>query len=179
MKRLGIIVTSVITSLITALVVLWFSEALVQIVPSPQRLLLRVQNALSTTPSRSDESFRIVLCWFENDWSGQDTRNVEDAFSGVEGINLVVSDEDIAASGAADEWRPAMQRSARAVLTRWNADLAVVGVVKQPGKVLSLWFVPRTGGDSLDRGDHPYVLQNATLEKIFMMTSKHNSQQLR
>ena len=163
MKRFGIIVTSAITSVITALVVVWFSEALVEIVPSPQRLLLRVQNALSATPSRSETRFRVVLCWFENDWSGKDTRNVEDAFSGVEGIDLVVSDEDIAASGAADEWRPAMQEGARAVLTKWNADLAVVGVVKQPGKVLNLWFVPRRGGGSLERGDQPYVLENATL----------------
>ena len=83
MNRLGTIITSVIASLITALVVVWFSEALVQIVPSPQRLALRVQNALSASPSRTDESFRIVLCWLENDWSGNDTRNVEDAFSDI------------------------------------------------------------------------------------------------
>ena len=135
MNRLGTIITSIVTSLVTALVVVWFSQALVQDVPSPQRLLLRIQNALSATPSRAEGSFRIVLCWLENDWSGKDTRNVEDAFSGVEGITLVVSDEDITASGAADEWRPAIQRSALAVLEEWNADLAIVGTVKnaRPG----------------------------------------------
>ena len=149
MNRLGTIITSIVTSLVTALVVVWFSQALVQDVPSPQRLLLRIQNALSATPSRAEGSFRIVLCWLENDWNGKDTRNVEDAFSGVEGITLVVSDEDITASGAADEWRPAIQRSALAVLEEWNADLAIVGTVKTPGQVLGLWFVPREGDGTL------------------------------
>ena len=141
----------------------WFSQALVQDVPSPQRLLLRIQNALSATPSRAEGSFRIVLCWLENDWSGKDTRNVEDAFSGVEGITLVVSDEDITASGAADEWRPAMQRRAFAVMEEWNADVAIVGTVKAPGQVLGLWFVPREGDGTLSRADRPYTLEEATL----------------
>ena len=167
MNRLGTITTSVITSLITALVVVWFSEALVQIIPSPQRLLLRVQNALSATPSRTDESFRIVLCWLENDWSGENTRNVEDAFSGVEGITLVVSDEDISASGAADVWRPAMQRGALAVLGKWNADVAIVGTVKKSGEALALWFVPRQGEGTLRRADRHYTLEKATLGADF------------
>ena len=167
MKRVGIILTSVITSLITALVVVWFSEVLVQIAPSPQRLWLRVENALSATPSRVDASFRIVLCWLENDWSGEDTRNVEDAFSGVEGITLVVSDEDIFASGAADEWRPAMQRSALAILEDWNADVAIVGSVKRSGEALALWFVPRRGEGTLRRADRYYTLEMGTLGADF------------
>ena len=167
MNRLGTIITSIVTSLITALVVVWFSQVLVQDVPSPQRLLLRIQNALSATPSRAEGSFRIVLCWLENDWSGKDTRNVEDAFSGVEGITLVVSDADITASGAADEWRPAMRRSALAELEKWNADLAIVGTVKAPGQVLGLWFVPREGDGTLRRADRPYTLEEATLGADF------------
>ena len=167
MKRFGTIIISIVTSLITALVVVWFSEALVQNVPSPQKLWLRIQNALSATPSRADDSFRIVLCWLENDWSGKDTRNVEDAFSGVEGITLVVSDKDITAYGAADEWRPIMQRSALAVLEEWNADLAIVGTVKKPGEVLGLWFVPREGDGTLSRADRPYILEEATLGADF------------
>ena len=167
MKRLGVILTSVITSLITALVVVWFSEALVQIVPSPQRLWLRVENVLAVTPSRADASFRIVLCWLENDWSGEDTRNVEDAFSGVEGITLVVSDEDIAASGAADQWRPAMQRRALAILEEWNADVAIIGSVKRSGEALALWFVPRWGEGTLRRADRHYTLEMATLGADF------------
>ncbi len=163
MKRLGIIVLSMITSLITALVVVWLSEGLVQDVPSPQRLWLLFQNGLSATPNRAEGSFRIVLCWLENDRSGKDTRNVEDAFSGVEGITLVVSAKDITASGAADEWRPAMQHSAVAVLEEWNADLAIVGTVKEPGRVLGLWFVPREGDGTLRRADRPYTLEETTL----------------
>ena len=163
MKWLGTITTSVITTLVTV----WFSEGFVQIVPSPARLSLRVQNALSATPSRTDESFRIVLCWLENDWSGEDTRNVEDAFSGVEGITLVVSDEDISASGAADEWRPAMQRGAFAVLEKWNADVAIVGTVKKSGEALALWFVPRQGEGTLVRADRHYTLERATLGADF------------
>lgn len=167
MTHFRTIITSIVTSLITALVVVWFSEALVQNIPSPQRLWLRIQNALSATPSRADDSFRIVLCWLENDWIGKGTRNVEDAFSGVEGIKLVVSDKDITASGAADEWRPIMQRSALAVLEEWNADLAIVGTVKKPGEVLGLWFVPRQGDGTLSRADRPYILEEATLGADF------------
>ena len=167
MNRLGTITTAVITSLITALLVVWFSEAFVHVVPSPQRLYLRAQNALSATPSRADDSFRIVLCWLENDWSGDDTKNVEAAFSGIEGITLVVSDADISASGAADEWRPAMRQSALEVLERWNADVAIIGRVKQSGESLALWFVPRRGDGTLRRADRPYTLQDATLGPDF------------
>ena len=167
MKHSGTIVTSAITSLITALAVVWFSDALRQHVPSPQKLELRVRNALTPTPTRADAGFRIVLCWLENDWSGTDTRNVEDAFSGVEGITLVVSDAQIAASGAADEWRPVMQQGALAELDRWNGDVAVVGTVKKPGEVLALWFVPRRGEGTLTRADRPYTLQAATLDADF------------
>ena len=167
MKWFGTIAASVITSLITAAVLVWISDALVQYLPSPQKLVLRVQNALSSTPAPADSSFRIVLCWLENDWSGTDTKNVEDAFSGVEGITLVVSDEEIAASGAADQWRPAMQQGALAQLERWNADVAIVGTVKRPGEELALWFVPRRGEGTLTRADRPYTLEAATLGADF------------
>ena len=167
MKRLATIVISIVTSLVTALLVVWFSPALVEDVPSPQRLLLRAQNALSTTPARAQGSFRVVVCWLENDWSGRDTRNVEAAFSGIEGISLVVSAEIITASGAADEWRPGMQLRARGVLERWNADVAVVGRVKQSGETLALWFVPRQGQGTLGRADRPYSLEEATLGADF------------
>ncbi len=56
-----------------------------------------------------------------------------------------------------------MQRDARIVLEKWNADLAVVGLVKKPAEVLSLWFVPRAGDGNLARGDKPYELELATL----------------
>ena len=167
MKRAHTIITSVITSVITAVVVVWFSEAFLQIAPSPQRVLLRIQNALSVTPSRTDPGFRIVLCWLENDWNGENTRNVEDAFSGIEGITLVVSADEISASGAADEWRPAMRGSAVAVLEEWNADLVIAGKVKRAGETLALWFVPRRGDGTLSRADRPYALEEETLGADF------------
>ena len=43
----------------------------------------------------------------------------------------------------------------------------IVGLVKQPREALSLWIVPRSGGGTLDRGDQPYVLENATLGADF------------
>ena len=163
MTRLG----TITTSLLTALLVVWFSEAFRQLVPSPQRLLLRVENALSPAPTRSDDRFRIVLCWLENDWSGENTRTVEDAFSGVAGITLVVSDAVISASGAADEWRPAMQHEALVELEEWNADVAIIGSVKKSGEELALWFVPRQGDGTLRRADRGYTLEGATLSADF------------
>ena len=54
------------------------------------------------------------------------------------------------------------------MLETWNADLAVVGSVKDPGKALSLWFVPREGDGTLRRGDlPPYELNKATLGPDF------------
>ena len=167
MKRVPTIITSVITSVVTAVLVVWFSEAFLQIVPSPQRVLLRIQNALSDVPSHTNSGFRIVLCWLENDWNGENTRNVENAFSGIEGITLVVSAEEISASGAADEWRPAMRSSAVEVLEEWNADLVIAGKVKRAGEALALWFVPRRGDGTLSRADRPYTLEEATLGSDF------------
>ena len=101
-----------------------------------------------------------MLCWSENDGDGRDTRTVADAFTSVEGIELVCSACVVSASGAADDWRLAMREGAIAVLERWNADLAVGGVVKDkdPGRALSLWFMPGEGDGTLRRGDQPYGL---------------------
>ena len=68
---------------------------------------------------------------------------------------------------AADVWRPAMRKGALAVLKTWNADLAVVGSVKDAGKALSLWFVPREGDGTLRRGDQPYEFVNVRLQDDF------------
>ena len=56
-----------------------------------------------------------------------------------------------------------MQQEARSVREDWYADLAVVGLVKNSGEALSLWFVPRSGEGTLSRGDKPYELDKATL----------------
>ena len=60
-----------------------------------------------------------------------------------------------------------MQKEARAVLEEWDADLAIVGLVKQPAKALSLWIVPRLGEGTLRRGDQPYVFEDATIGRDF------------
>ena len=62
-----------------------------------------------------------------------------------------------------------MRQSVRVVFDEWNADLVVVGLVKKPGEVLSLWFVPRSGKGTLSRGDQPYRLEDVTLGKDFHM----------
>ena len=153
--------------MITALAVLWFSAAFVHAVPSPQRFFLGIKNFFSATPSRLKDSFRIVICWLENDWSGEETRRVEDAFAGVAGITLIVSEKKISARGAADEWRPAMQQNALAELERWNADVVIAGAVKKSGEALALWFVPRFGRGTLDRADRHYTLELGTLGTDF------------
>ena len=167
MTWFGSIATSVITSAFTALIAVWLTGFLNETVLSPQRAWLALQNHLWSKPQRAEDGFRIVLCWLENDRSGEDTGNVEDAFSGVKGITLVRSYRTVTASGAADEWRPAMQRDAFAEMEKWNADVAIVGVVKKPKELLSLWFVPRSGGGTLERGDRAYKLENATLGADF------------
>ena len=73
-----------------------------------------------------------------------------------------------APAGAADDWRPTIRKRAHAVLKEWNADVAVVGSVKDPGKALSLWFVPREGDGTLRRGYlQPYELVHVTLQDDF------------
>ena len=114
-----------------------------------------------------DDGFRILLAWLENELTGHDTRNVALAFTSVEGVTLVRSARVISASGASDRWRETVRERTRAVLEDWRADLAIVGVVKKPAEVLSLWFVPRAGEGSLHRGDHPYKLEDVTLGADF------------
>ena len=152
---------------VAALVVSWLTGFLNRFVPCPARSILALKNVLGANKQSSGDRFRFVLCWLENDRSGDDTRIVAQAFSNVQGIALIRSARVIKASGAADDWLPAMQRGARGVLERWHADLAVVGLVKKSGEALSLWFVPRSGGGTLMRGDQPYELDKATLGAAF------------
>ena len=134
---------------------------------APERVMLSLENVWRGKPQSAEDRFRVVLCWLENDPDGDNMRNVAQAFTSIEGVTLVRSAYIVAASGAADDWREAMQREARSVLERWDADLAVVGLVKQPGEALSLWFVPRSGQGTLTRGDEPYELDNAALGQDF------------
>ena len=152
---IGVVVTS------------WFTGFLGPFVKSPERTRLALANAFADKPAHSEDSFRIVLCWLENDYRGEDTKNVARALTNLEGIELVRTDEIVSASGAKDAWSNAMKVSARSVLQEWDADLAIVGLVKRPGEVLSLWLVPRSGEGTLERGDRPYQLEAVTLGTDF------------
>lgn len=142
MKKLGGTVGIVLLPVITALIVTWSLGFLNQLVPSPEQTLLAVENLAWAKTECVDDRFCFVLCWLEHDHNGDNTSFVAHAFTNVQGVTLVRSAQIVKAAGAADDWRPAMQRDARAMLADWQADLAIVGLVKKSGKVLSLWFVP-------------------------------------
>ena len=125
----GIVVTAFVAALGA-----WLEVCFGQSLPPTQQVRLFIANAFKARSPRPEQRFRLVLCWLENDRSGRDTGTVAEAFTGVEGIELVRIHRVVSASGAADDWRPAMRKGALAVLETWNADLAVVGSVKDPGK---------------------------------------------
>ena len=145
----------------------WVMGFLNEYVPSPARTKLGLENILWSNPQPVEGRFKIVLCWLENDPDGDNTRTVEQAFTSVKGITLARSARLVVASGAADDWQPAMQEGAVEVVEAWDADLAIVGLVKQSGQVLSLWFIPRRGEGTLGRGDRPYKLKDVTLGEDF------------
>ncbi len=161
--------------LIGAVLLTWLTGFFNQFVPSPQRAWLFIKNWWSPQPrySESDkEKFRFVLCWLEDDSNGENTKIVEQAFRDVNGIQLLRSACIVNASGAGDEWQPAMREDARKILEKWKADVAIIGQVKKAKEALSLWFVPRIGDDTLSRGDQPYKLTDATLQDDFRDTLK-------
>ena len=145
----------------------WLMGFFTLFLPPPQRARLAIANAFKARSPLPETRFRLALCWLENDSGGRDTGTVAEAFTGIEGIELVRSARVVSAPGAADDWRPTMRKGALAVLKKWNADLAVVGSVKDPGKALNLWFVPCEGDGTLRRGHTPYELVNVTLPDAF------------
>ena len=156
-----------IGGIVVAVFAAWLMGFFTQFLPPPQRARLAIANVFKARSPLPEQRFRLALCWLENDSGGRDTGTVAEAFTGIEGIELVRSARVVSAPGAADDWRPAIRKGALAVLKNWNADLAVVGSVKDPGKALSLWFVPREGDGTLRRGDLPYELVNVTLQDDF------------
>ena len=155
-----------VATIALTLIAAW-STGILEKLPSVGQTWLALGNTTRFEPQRAEDGFRIVLSWLENDRSGDDTRNVARAFTNVEGVTLVRSARIVAASGASDEWTDSMHNSAHRVLDDWNADLAVVGLVKRPGEILSLWFVPRSSTGTLGRGDTPYRLEDVTLGADF------------
>ena len=156
-----------IVAIVLAVLRGWLKGFFTQFLPSPQRTRLAIANAFKSRPPLPEQRFRLVLCWLQHDAAGRDTSTVEEAFTGVESIELVRSARVVSALGAAYDWRPAMRKGTLAVLKTWNADLAVVGSVKDPGKALNLWFVPREGDGTLHRADLPYELVNVRLQDDF------------
>ena len=157
----------IVGSAIAGLVTTWLMGFLNPHLPSPQRAELALSNLLSAAAPRPEEGFRIVLCWLEGDDKGIDTGHVEDAFSNVKGVKLLRSARIVRGSGSWDDWSKDMKQGARTVLEEWHGDLAIVGGVRESGKVLNLWLVPRSGEGTLGRGDRPYILKNVTLDKDF------------
>ena len=145
----------------------WLLGFLNRFVPSPGRSWLAGANFVRQRRWPRGARFRFVLCWLENDKDGNDTAAVAQAFRSVSGVALARSARIVTAAGAADHWRPAVERSARALLEQWDADLAIVGTVKKPGEVLSLWLVPQASDGTLRRGDVPYKLEDVTLGQDF------------
>ena len=167
MKGFRTVLLSLLAVLLTAFVSTWWTGFLNEYVPGPRRAMLWLENVRQGKLQPAEDRFRVVLCWLANDPDGDNTRNVAQAFTSIEGVTLVRSAGIVTASGAADDWREVMQREARSVLEGWDADLAVVGLVKQPGEALGVWFVPRSDEGTLTRGDEPYELDNATLGPDF------------
>ena len=161
------VVSSIGTGVLASLVAAWIAGFLDPLLPSADRSWLALRNVMWGQVEPVEGKFRIVLCWLENDDTGRDTDNVEDAFVGVDGVTLLRSARVVSSPGARDDWYEATKRSAQQVLEDWKGDLAIFGVVKKPGEVLSLWFVPRSGDGTLERGDRPYRLVNVTLGSDF------------
>ena len=76
-------------------------------------------------------------------------------FVPVEGLELKESERIIAERGAAEHWRPAMQRHAQRLLMSWHGDVAVVGIAGKGETVRSLWFIPRDGDGTLGKCGWP------------------------
>ena len=173
MKWLGAHIRQVFGFLVSAgLLAAWLAGSSEPLVPSPARAWLALENTVQKTPSPSEDRFRIVLCWLKGDGTGKDSGTVEEAFSGVPGIELVRSARIVTARGAADDLWPVMQKRARAVMEDWDADLAIVGFVKNSKVALTLWFVPYANNESEDDDtlrddDKPYRLEDVTLTDEF------------
>ena len=106
----------------------WWTLFVNEYVPGPERAVLMLEEVWEGQPQAVDGRFRIVLCWLDNDPRGHNTRYVAQAFTSVEGVTLVRASKIVKGSGAAEDWREAMQKDARAVLEKRAGDLAVVGL---------------------------------------------------
>ena len=112
------------------------------------------------------------MCWLENDEKGVDTATVALALASAKGTTVDRSARTLAVPDGWEDWHEEMQQSALVVLEDWNADLVIGGVVREPGRELTLWFVPRSDGGTLEgtlgREDRwRYILEKANLGEDF------------
>ena len=84
----------------------WLKGFFTQFLLPPQRTWSAIANAFKSRAPLPRQRFRLVLCWLENDGAGRDTSTVEEAFTGVEGIELVRS-----ARALSRPWPPSPRRS--------------------------------------------------------------------
>ena len=131
---------------------------LVPALPSPARVQQFFENVGKA--DTIEDSFRIVLCWLQYD-AGANTKQVESAFYDLGGVDLVTSHRVVAASAAKDRREPILVKRALAVMNDWNADLALVGVVRHSSQSASLWFVSRHGRRIEKRFDYDLADMNA------------------
>ena len=101
-----------IVGLVGAVFTAWLMGFFKQFLPSPQRARLALANAFKARLPLPEKRFRLVLCWLRNDSAGRDTDTVAEAFTSIEGIELVCSARVVSARGAADDWRPAIRQGA-------------------------------------------------------------------
>ena len=121
-----------VSSLVTIVVTYLTTDFLDEYLPSAARIMLAFDNTWENKPERQKDSFRVVLCWLEDDRDGRNTKIVASAFTTVRGFTLVRSAHIVKAFGTSDDWKEAIQNRVGVILEDWNADLAVVGAVKKP-----------------------------------------------
>ena len=101
-----------IGGIVVAVFAAWLLGFLKQFLPSPQRARLALANASKARSPLPEKRYRLVLCWLGNDSGGRDTGTVAEAFTGIEGFELVRSARVVSSPGAADDWRPAIRKGA-------------------------------------------------------------------
>ena len=156
-----------VATLIVAFVPAWWAGAFSPYFWGHPQVALWLENVQKGAPQPAEDRFRVVVCWLENDPDGDNMRSVRQAFRSVEeDVELVRSPYIVAAAFLTEsDWRNDVQKHAALVLEKWDADLAVVGLVDESGKRLSLWFVRRYGEGPLNRA--PYVVDKGVLEPQF------------
>ena len=146
----------------------WLKGFFTQFLPPPQRTRLAIANAFKSRAPLPETEISLGVVLVGKRWCRTRHEHGRRRPSLVlRASNWFAPPVSCQHPGAADDWRPAMRKGTLAVLKKWNADLAVVGSVKDPGKAISLWFVPREGDGTLRRGDLPYELVNVRLQDDF------------